>query len=166
MNRIRTLVSLFCALSIVSVFTLSIEAQETLNIETVIEYALTNNPDIKKAEYQVEIARSVLKLAQNNTFSPAVAVSQNIPLGGEFLSGLTVKINDSLSFGESDEAKKARLNLAQAERNLASVKETIKKESITTYLALLQNQQSLALAQKTRELMQKKNEKTKVQAEE
>ncbi len=166
MNREKLLVTLGWVFLLVFCSGLLAEAEETLNIEKVIEYALTNNAEVKKAEYQVEIARSALKLTQNNTFSPAVAVSQNVSLGGDFAPGLTINIKDSLSFRASDEEEKARLNLAQAERNLASVKETVKKACITTYLALLENQQSLTLAQKTYQLMQKKYEKTKVQAEE
>jgi len=144
-------------------FSAQLQAQERLSLDEALSIALENNPSVKKAEAQVEIARSVLRLVENNTFSPDIAVSQSIALTKEFASGFSFTMKDSYSFGDSVEEEKARLNVESSERALREAREVVKQSVISVYLNILKGERSIELAEKNLELLRKRYEKVQVQ---
>ncbi|NSW76376.1 MAG: TolC family protein [Candidatus Atribacteria bacterium] len=166
MGRKVVLAGLIAVLFLVLGFSAFLGAQERLSLEEALEIALRESPTVKKAEAEVEIARSTLRLAANDTLSPEIGVSQSIALTKEFASGFSFTMKDSYSWGDSAEEKKARLSVESAERALREAREAVKQSVVSVYLNILKGEQSMRLAEKNLELLRKKYEKVKAQFEE
>lgn len=166
MGRKVVLAGFIAVLFLVLGFSAFLGAQERLSLEEALEIALRESPTVKKAEAEVEIARSTLRLAANDTVSPEIGVSQSIALTKEFASGFSFTMKDSYSWGDSAAEKKARLSVESAERALWEAREAVKQSVISVYLNILKGEQSMRLAENNLELLRKKYEKVKVQFEE
>ncbi|MEN3187021.1 MAG: TolC family protein [Atribacterota bacterium] len=166
MGRKGVLAGFVTVLFLVLEFSAFLWAMERLSLDKALEIALRENSTLKKAQAEVEIARSALRLVEKNTFSPEIGVSQSIALTEEFNSGFSFTMKDSYSWGDSVEEKKARLVVEAAERALRKAQEEVKASVISVYLNILQGEQSIRLAEKNLELLRKKYEKTKAQFKE
>ena len=128
------------------------EGKEIL-LKEAIEKALSQNPTIRKAELELSIARSNLRVAQGNTFSPTVSVGETITLFGDSPGGFSLQMKDTLSFDASS-WEEEKVNLERKKRALEAQKEDVKKSVIASYLNILKAEDELALLQKNLELLE------------
>ncbi len=123
-----------------------------ISLKEAIEKALSQNPAIRKAELELSIARSNLRIAQGNTFSPTVSLGEAITLFGDSPGGFSLQMKDTLSFDTSS-WEEERVNLEKKERALEAQKEDVKRSVIAAYLDILKAENELALLKKNLELL-------------
>jgi len=125
---------------------------QDISLKEALERALLGNREIRKAEIEVEIARSALRKARENTFSPAIAVGETIRLSGESPEGFSLELQDTISF-DASLWEEEKVSLERAERALEATKEEVKKNVVTSYLEILKTKNTLALEEKSLELL-------------
>lgn len=126
---------------------------EEITLREALERSLLGNPEIRKAELQLEIAQSALKGAREDTFSPTIAIGETIKLFGEVRTGLSLQLKDTISF-DPTLWEEEEVNLEKSRRVLEATREEVKKKVISAYLDILRAEENLAIAQKNLEFLE------------
>ncbi|MEI6156762.1 MAG: TolC family protein [Atribacterota bacterium] len=133
---------------------------QPLTITQVVEMVVQNDEGVRDARDNIEIARSENRLALNEKgFNPVVTVTGDVSLAGDYDSGISVGIKDSIALKKDtgkawSSVKTTNLKVQEAERALETARENAKISAITQFLEVLKalknktlTEHSLSLAQ-------------------
>ncbi|MBC7217528.1 MAG: TolC family protein [Candidatus Caldatribacterium sp.] len=149
----RRVCALFVYLGIVLLLGFAASGKE-VTLKEALEVALVKNPDIKKAELSLAVAKSALSEAREDTFSPTISLRETAGLFG-VPGGFSLELKDTISF-DASLWEEAQVNLEKSKRSLEATREEVKKKVIAAYLDVLRAEGELALAEKTAELYREK----------
>jgi len=115
--------------------------QGTLSLIEAVEHAWEYNLSMLDSRDAVEISRSALRIAEEETFDPTVTLKGSLGITGEFSSGVEVMVQDVIPLRgigiEPTDTRKAEIDLEAAVRQLLLTRDDVTIQVMGAYFNVL-----------------------------